>query len=92
MNVASSTTVSEWLSQSQNRLEIAGIETARLDSLVILSDELGHDKAWVLAHPEYCIQGSVLKKLNTKILEYMSQRNVRKKDYEKMWRKSTKIV
>ena len=69
MNAASSTTVSEWLSQSQNRLETAGIETARLDSLVLLSDELGHDKAWVLAHPDYILQGSVLKKLNTKIAQ-----------------------
>jgi release factor glutamine methyltransferase len=62
-------TVSEWLSQSQNLLEAAGVETARLDSLVLLSDELGHDKAWVLAHPEYVLQGSVLKKLSTKITQ-----------------------
>jgi release factor glutamine methyltransferase len=69
MNAASSMTVSEWLSQSQNLLEAAGVETARLDSLVLLSDELGHDKAWVLGHPEYILQGSVLKKLNTKIAQ-----------------------
>ena len=69
MNAASSTTVSEWLSQSQNLLEIAGIETARLDSLVLLSDELGHDKAWVLAHPEYILQGSEFENLSTKIAQ-----------------------
>lgn len=69
MNAASSTTVSEWLSQSQNLLEAAGVETARLDSLVLLSDELGRDKSWVLAHPEYVLQGSVLKKLSTKITQ-----------------------
>jgi release factor glutamine methyltransferase len=69
MNAALPTTVSEWLSQSHNLLEAAGVETARLDSLVLLSDELGHDKAWVLAHPEYVLQGSVLKKLSTKIAQ-----------------------
>ena len=62
-------TITEWLRQSQSEFSNASIETARLDSLVLLSDELGHDKAWVLAHSEYCIQGSVLKKLNTKIAQ-----------------------
>lgn len=61
--------LSEWLSSTEKLLHERSIETARLDSLVLLSDELGHDKAWVLAHSEYCIQGSVLKKLNTKIAQ-----------------------
>jgi release factor glutamine methyltransferase len=34
-----------------------------------MSDELGRDKSWVLAHPEYVLQGSVLKKLSTKITQ-----------------------
>lgn len=61
--------LSEWLSSTEKLLHERSIETARLDSLVLLSDELGHDKAWVLAHPEYGIQGSLLKRLNTKIAQ-----------------------
>ena len=60
---------SEWLREAEKLLQNAHIETARLDALVLLSDELGHDKAWVLGHPEYILQGSVLKKLNTKIAQ-----------------------
>ncbi|QQS70070.1 peptide chain release factor N(5)-glutamine methyltransferase [Candidatus Saccharibacteria bacterium] len=61
--------IDRFLREATNQLHMCGIETARLDSLVLLSDELGHDKAWVLAHSEYCIQGSVLKKLNIKIAQ-----------------------
>lgn len=60
---------SEWLREAEKLLQNAHIETARLDALVLLSDELGHDKAWVLGHPEYILQGSVLKKLNKKIAQ-----------------------
>ena len=48
---------SEWLREAEKLLQNAHIETARLDALVLLSDELGHDKAWVLGHPEYILQG-----------------------------------
>jgi len=61
--------IDRFLREATNQLHMCGIETARLDSLVLLSDELGHDKAWVLAHPEYVLQGSVLKKLSTKITQ-----------------------
>lgn len=69
MNAPSSTTVSEWLSETEATLDQSGIATARLDSLVLLSDELGQDKAWVLAHPEHVLQGSVLKNLSKKIAQ-----------------------
>ncbi|MBP7857750.1 MAG: HemK/PrmC family methyltransferase [Candidatus Saccharimonadales bacterium] len=61
--------IDRFLREATNQLHMCGIETARLDSLVLLSDELGHDKAWVLGHPEYILQGSVLKKLNRKIAQ-----------------------
>jgi methylase of polypeptide subunit release factors len=69
MNGSSSTKVSSWLKQSVIQLEDAGIATARLDCLVLLEDETGKDRAWVLAHPEYSLQGPDLKNLNTKIAQ-----------------------
>lgn len=45
----------------------AGIATARLDCLVLLEDTTGHDKSWLLAHPEHKLQESDLIILNTKI-------------------------
>ncbi|QQS19299.1 peptide chain release factor N(5)-glutamine methyltransferase [Candidatus Saccharibacteria bacterium] len=62
-------TISSWLSTTVHRLETAGIETPRLDALVLLSDELGCDKAWLLAHPEHALQGSVVKNLNTNVTQ-----------------------
>jgi methylase of polypeptide subunit release factors len=71
MNGSSSTRVSDWLRQSVASLEGAGISTARLDCLVLLEDETGKDRAWLLAHPEYELQGSDLNILNTKIIQRM---------------------
>lgn len=62
-------TISSWLGHARSELETAGITTARLDSLVLLSDELGQDKAWLLSHPEYELQGSEIKNLNKKIVQ-----------------------
>jgi release factor glutamine methyltransferase len=45
-------TISIWLSYAKNKLETAGIPTARLDSQLLLADILGHDHSWLLAHPE----------------------------------------
>lgn len=69
MNASSSTTISEWLKQSDSSLLVAGISTARLDCLVLLEDEVGKDRGWLLSHPEFELQGSVLKKLSTKIAQ-----------------------
>jgi len=62
-------TIAAWLSKAGTLLKEAGIETSRLDSLVLLSDELDADKAWVLAHPEYVLQIEQLEKLSTKIVQ-----------------------
>ena len=62
-------TIQQWLTHTIATLNEAGIETARLDSLVLLSDELGRDKSWVLAHPEHILQRSEIKNLNTKITQ-----------------------
>lgn len=62
-------TVSDWLKHSAHMLSKAEIDSARLDTLVLLSDELGKDKSWVLAHPEHVLQIEQLEKLNTKITQ-----------------------
>ncbi len=62
-------TIYEWLIDTTTKLNGVDIETARLDSLVLLSDELGRDKSWALGHPEYVLQGSEIKNLSTKIAQ-----------------------
>lgn len=59
--------ISEWLPTATAQLKDAGITTARLDCLVLLEDATGHDRAWLLSHPEYELQGSIVKNLSTKI-------------------------
>ncbi len=44
--------LNDWLKSTTKQLEKAGIGTARLDSLVLLEDALGKDRAYLLAHPE----------------------------------------
>jgi len=61
--------ISEWLKQAQTDLETAGIATARLDCLVLLADALERDKSWLLSHSDEALQGSILKILNTKIVQ-----------------------
>lgn len=56
----------QWLKQAVAQLNASGIATSRLDSLVLLSDAVSHNKAWVLANPTYKLtrsQVSILKKL-----------------------------
>ncbi len=45
-------TVQDWLAISMVQLSEVGISTARLDSLVLLEDCLGKNRAHLLAHPE----------------------------------------
>jgi len=45
-------TNSEWLILATNELEQSGIETARLDCLVLLENVLGIDRAQLLAYPD----------------------------------------
>lgn len=52
MNANSSIKIADWLRSSQQLLREVGVESARLDCLVLLSDELGRDKSWVLTHDE----------------------------------------
>lgn len=56
-----------WLRQYHKQLEDAGINTARLDCLVLLEDALGKDRTQLLAHPEIELTPEQEKKLNRQI-------------------------
>lgn len=59
-------TVHKWLQDNRAHLAGAGIDTPRLDCLVLLEDTLQKDRGWLLAHPETEIsaaQVAILKKL-----------------------------
>jgi len=43
-------TITIWLHHAIEKLEEAGIGTARLDSQLLLADELRQDRSWILAH------------------------------------------
>lgn len=62
-------TLHDWLLSETNRLEKSGITTARLDCLVLLSDELGKDKAYLLAHPEQELLHEQQERLYKKVMQ-----------------------
>lgn len=61
--------IQTWLTTQTAVLKEAGVSTARLDCLVLLSDELQKDKSWLLSHSDYELQGSEIENLNTKIVQ-----------------------
>jgi release factor glutamine methyltransferase len=68
MNTNSSTkSINQWLNESTKLLNKAGIGTARLDCLVLLEDATSKDRSWLLAHPEFTVQGSTLYRLNRQV-------------------------
>src|SRR5215471_10178286 len=62
-------TIISWLQSSTLKLTEAGITTARLDCLVLLEDETGEDRSWLLAHPEHSLQIETTQKLNKKVIQ-----------------------
>lgn len=62
-------TVEQWLRKSTDALKGAGIETARLDCLVLLEDSTNQNRASLLAHPEQKIPTKTEVKLNNKIVQ-----------------------
>ncbi len=60
-------TINDWLKTSSQKLKQAGIGTARLDCLVLLEDITKKNKAWLLAHPEFKLSDTQIKKLNTQL-------------------------
>lgn len=57
-------TIAQWLEKTTKKLEAVSIPTARLDAEVLLSDVLQKDRAWLLAHPDYALQGPTLQKVD----------------------------
>jgi methylase of polypeptide subunit release factors len=47
--------IDHFLKQAVRQLTDAGIQTARLDCLVLLEDATKKDRAWLLAHPEHAL-------------------------------------
>lgn len=43
----------DWLKASTARLKAAGVDSARLDCLILLEDATGKDRSWLLAHLEH---------------------------------------
>ena len=62
-------TVSIWLSYAIDKLETAGIGTARLDCQLLLADILAHDRSWLLAHTETVVTEETRKKLESQLEE-----------------------
>jgi release factor glutamine methyltransferase len=62
-------TVGDYLTRATKQLEAAGIETSRLDVLVLLEDVLGLGRAHLLAHPEMVINDQQLAILNNCITQ-----------------------
>lgn len=59
--------INEWLKASTQKLSENNIPTARLDVEVLLAKALDKDRSWLHAHPEHCLQGSTLYKLDEQI-------------------------
>jgi len=59
--------VKEWLENAESTLRNTS-ETPRLDVEVLLADALGREKSWLLAHPEFVLQGQTLQKLDALVL------------------------
>lgn len=62
-------TAAEYLSAQTQHLRQSGIETARLDCLILLEDELGISRAHLLAHGELQLSAGQLGTLNKKIAQ-----------------------
>lgn len=59
-----STNLEAYISQATKKLEGNDIQTARLDTLLLLENVLAKDRGWILAHPEFILEESILKILN----------------------------
>ncbi len=62
-------TISVWLAYAKDRLETAGIGTARLDSQLLLSDILQHDRSWLMAHLDTIITDETRAELEKQLAE-----------------------
>lgn len=61
--------INDWLKTSTARLQTAGIDTARLDCLVLLQDCLAVSKAHLLAHPEIMLSPTQQQSLDEQLTQ-----------------------
>jgi release factor glutamine methyltransferase len=66
-------TINQWLKHATEVLTLAGVESARLDNLILLETVLKKQRDWLLAHNDEILDSSQLKKLNT----FLTQREQR---------------
>jgi release factor glutamine methyltransferase len=59
--------VEDFINQATAVLKQAGIDSARLDCLILLEDVTGKDRAWLLAHPEHELPAHSIDGLNNKV-------------------------
>lgn len=62
-------TISVWLSYAKDKLEHAGIGTARLDSQVLLADMLQRDRSWIMAHLDTVVTDETRAELDKQLTE-----------------------
>lgn len=72
MSTNSYATIHSWLQEASQRLASSGIMTNRLDSLILLEDTIGKDRAWILANEDEELSIFMLKELNKKIARRMT--------------------
>ena len=65
-------TVGQFLTEASGILAKAGIDTPRLDVLVLLEDILDRDRAFILAEPDFVIPDTKLEKLRAQISDRSS--------------------
>jgi release factor glutamine methyltransferase len=59
--------IQKWLKTAAIKLQDASIESARLDSEILLADLLEKDRSWLHAHPENVLQRSDLRTLDEQL-------------------------
>jgi len=59
--------IEQWLRRAENQLNKADIGSAHLDSLILLEDVISKDRSWILAHKDYSLSNSQLKRLDSKL-------------------------
>lgn len=65
--------VNDWLNQAIKKLNQVGIESSRLDCLIILETTLNRDRTNIIAHPDLVLDVPTLDKLN-RLIDQRSRR------------------
>lgn len=66
--------LSEWLIHATSQLHKAGIDSPRLDALIMLGDALAKERAWILARPEHELSPEQLGVLNNLLTQRLTHK------------------